>query len=108
MINLIATITKFKADISPCIIASLFWKKITTIAITTIKSLIATAKRIIFFISSNIPISIHQKNVFFNWLKSLWVSLTLKNENSFFSVFDTPVGDTRNLLLKNKLGGVSA
>lgn len=41
--------------------------------------------------------STHQRNVFFNWLKSLWVSLTLKNDCSIFSVFDTPVGDTRYL-----------
>jgi len=40
------------------------------------------------------PFSIHQKNVFFKQYKSLWVSLTLKNSR-FYSVFDTPVGDTQ-------------
>jgi len=95
-INKIPTITKFKADISPCIIASLFWKKIITIAITAIASPIATTKRITFFISSNILNLIHQKLLSKINLKQLWVSLTLKNKQ-FFSVFDTPVRDTHYL-----------
>lgn len=55
-INKIATMVKLKVEISPCLIASIFWKKIITITITVIKSAIATTKRIAFFISSNKPI----------------------------------------------------
>ena len=46
----------------------------------------------------SIPFSVHQKNVFFKQYKSLWVSLTLKN-NRFYSVFDTPVRDTHRIRL---------